>query len=49
VEALPVGAASTAPEDLRFCIVGLGAILEGEWRRETDRWAGGLRELNCEG
>jgi hypothetical protein len=44
---LAEGAAAAA--DLRFCIVGLGATFEGEWRRETDRWAGGLRALNCEG
>jgi hypothetical protein len=41
--------AEGAAADLRFCIVGLEATFEGEWRRETDRWAGGLRALNCEG
>jgi hypothetical protein len=44
---LAEGAAAAA--DLRFWIVGLGAAFEGEWRRETDRWAGGLRALNCDG
>jgi hypothetical protein len=46
---LAEGAAAAAAADLRFWIVGLGATLGGEWRRETDRWAGGLRALNCEG
>ena len=44
---LAEGAAAAA--DLRFWMVGLEATLGGEWRRETDRWAGGLRAWNCEG
>lgn len=46
-ELLAEGAAAAA--DLRLWIIGLEAAFEGEWRRETDRWAGGLRELYCEG
>jgi hypothetical protein len=49
IEVLLAEGAAAAAADLRFCIVGLGATFEGEWRRETDRWAGGLRALNCEG
>jgi hypothetical protein len=49
IEVLLAEGAAAAAADLRFCIVGLGATLGGECRRETDRWAGGLRALNCEG